>query len=329
MEYLGHIISGEGVATDPSKVAAMKEWPQPRNLKQLRGFLGLTGYYRRFVRGYGLICRPLTELLKKGSFNWTPDATKAFEELKNAMISTPVLALPDYSLSFVIETDARGTGISVVLMQQGRPLAYLSKGLSLRYQALSTYEKELLAIVMATQKWHSYIQGNHFVIKTDHQSLKYLLEQRLSTLLQQKWLAKLMGLDYEICYKKGNENRAADALSRVHEQDKVAELTELTAVKPNWLTAIIDSYVGDSEAQNIIAGLARQEPTYANYQYSKGLIKLGSRIYVGSIGSMRSDILWELHDSPHGGHSGQEVTLKKVSQFFFWPHLKSDVNTYV
>lgn len=125
------------------------------------------------------------------------------------MISTPVLALPDYKLPFILEADASGTGIGAVLMQQGRPIAYFSKGLAPKHQGYSTYEKELLAIVKATEKWHSYLQGHHCIIRTDHQSLKYLLEQRMTTLLQQKWLAKLLGLDYEIVYKKGRDNTAA------------------------------------------------------------------------------------------------------------------------
>lgn len=174
----------------------MQQWPSPRNIKQLRGYLGLTGYYRKFVQNYGLISRPLTDLLNHGAFQWSLEAEEIFQQLKHAMTTTPVLEFPDYTLPFVIETDASGKGLGAVLMQQGMPLAYMSKGLTERHQALSTYEKELLAIVMATQKWHGYLQGNHFVIKTDHQSLKFLLEQRLSILLQQKCLEKLLGLDY-------------------------------------------------------------------------------------------------------------------------------------
>lgn len=127
------------------------------------------------------------------------------------------MTLPDYTKPFIIETDASGTGVGAILMQQGRPIAYYSKALTPKQQSLSTYEKELWAIVLATHKWHSYLHGHRFIIKTDHQSLKYLLEQRLSMMLQQKWLAKLMGLDYEIMYKKGKENTVADALSRIHE----------------------------------------------------------------------------------------------------------------
>lgn len=122
--------------------------------------------------------------MKKGSFIWTSQADAAFDKLKEAMCTTPVLALPDYSLPFIIEADASGKGIGVVLMQQGKPIAYFSQGLAHKHQSLSTYEKELLAIVKATEKWHGYLQGHHCIIRTDHQSLKYLLEQRMTTLMQ-------------------------------------------------------------------------------------------------------------------------------------------------
>jgi hypothetical protein len=215
LEYLGHIIGPNGVSTDKSKILAVIEWPTPSNLKSLRGFLGLTGYYRKFIRNYGVIAQPLTQLLKKGVlYVWGPAQKTAFVTLKNAMSSAPVLALPDFSKTFVLETDASQTGIGAVLMQQDHPVAFLSKALGPRNQTLSVYEKECMAILLAIEKWRAYMQHREFIIRTDHKILLHLTDQRLHTSLQQKAFVKLMGLQFRIQYKKGNSNLAADALSR-------------------------------------------------------------------------------------------------------------------
>nr|GFA03576.1 putative mitochondrial protein [Tanacetum cinerariifolium] len=163
VEYLGHIISAQGVSTYPSKIEAMQKWPIPSTHKQLRGFLGLTGYYKRFIKDYA---------------------------------------------KFVVETDANGKGIGTMLYQNGHPIDYWSKTLSVKHQALSTYEKEFLAAVAALDKWKGYLLDRYFKIKTDHFSLKYLLNQKITTPFQFKWLPKLLGYDYEIMYKKGRKKNS-------------------------------------------------------------------------------------------------------------------------
>ncbi|KAJ4772249.1 polyprotein [Rhynchospora pubera] len=250
IEYLGHIISSQGVATDPLKVQSMVNWPVPRTVKELRGFLGLTGYYRKFVRDYGLISKPLTDLTKKNAFGWNAQAQSAFERLKSAMITAPVLTLPDYSKQFIIETDASALGIGAVLMQNNKPIAYLSKSLGVKNQGLSTYEKELLALLTAVKRWRHYLVGAPFIIRTDQISLKHLLEQRVSTTLQHKGLCTLLGLDYVIEYKKGKENRVADALSRVEGRNWMvqaisAENWAVSEILPNWIQELLQSYVND------------------------------------------------------------------------------------
>lgn len=208
LEYLGHIIGIEGVATNPAKILAVQQWSPPKTQRQLRGFLGLAGYYRKFIQHYDILEKPLTKLLKKDvPYKWTNVEQQAFDMIKHKLVQAPVLALPDFSKEFVVETDASGTGIGVVLMQDGHPLAFISKALSPRSQAMSTYEKECIAVLLAVDKWRQYLQHAPFVIHTDHKSLIHLNEQRLTTSIQNKAFIKLMGLQYKIRYKKGEDNR--------------------------------------------------------------------------------------------------------------------------
>jgi hypothetical protein len=208
VEYLGHIISENGLATDPAKIADILNWKEPHNLKTLRGFLGLTGYYRRFIKNYAAICQPLHQALKKEAFHWGPDQHKAFNLLKQAMTTPPVLALPNFNMPFTLETDACSTGLGAVLMQEGKPLAFFSKGLGPINSALSIYEKEGLAMLQALKKWRHYFLGSKLIIKTDQKSLKYLGSQRLIEGIQHKLMLKLLEFDYAIEYKKGNRKRS-------------------------------------------------------------------------------------------------------------------------
>ena len=326
IEYLGHVISHKGVATDASKTTAMLHWPIPTTVTELRGFLGLTGYYRRFVHHYGIIARPLTNLLKKKQFQWTPQATLAFEALKKAMSETPVLALPNFAIPFIVETDACATGVGAVLMQENKPIAFLSKALGPTHQHLSIYEKEFLALIMAIEKWRSYLQRQEFIIRTDHKSLSYLTEQNLQSDLQRKAMTRLMGLHFKVVYRKGKENVAADALSRV---GHLMALQSVSVATPKWMQEVLNSYHTDPMAHSLLQSLSITSPDDKGYSLDNGIIKHKNHIWLGQNSALRTKVIASLHASPIGGHSGIQSTYYKVKNLFHWKGLKQDVEDFV
>jgi len=348
IEYLGHLISSQGVRADPSKLHAMLQWPVPTTIKSLRGFLGLTGYYRKFIQGYGLLAAPLTALLKKNSFLWSPIATNAFLKLKQAITSPPVLRLPDFSLPFTIECDACGKGIGAVLMQEGHPIAFLSQALKGQALNLSTYEKELLSLVTAVQKWRPYLLGSSFTVKTDQQALKFLLEQRTATVFQQRWISKLLGYNFVIEYKKGKENRVADALSRLNEpqdfQAAAATIFQLDAdlnfrasysislisfPTPDWITDLKASYLHDSAAHNLLLSLQQSLPTPKGFTLQQGLILMKGRIWVVKGSPFQQQLLEFIHANPSAGHSGYHKTVHRAKKDFYWSGMRRDIKRYV
>jgi transposase InsO family protein len=328
VEYLGHIVSHEGVKVDPNKIKAMMDWPIPKTLKNLRGFLGLTGYYRKFVRNYGRIAAPLTELTKKDAFSWTPEATKSFEQLKEVMCKAPVLTTPDFTKTFIVECDASGNGIGVVLMQEGRPLAFESRPLKGRDLHKPIYEKKMMAILHALKKWRPYLIGRHFKVKTDHDSLKYFLEQRLSSEEQQKWVTKILGYDFEIVYKKGKQNVVADALSR-KDEDVEAFLCAISIIQPDWIIEARDEWKNDEKVWTLIERLQQDSGASDTFTWKNDSLWYKDRLYLCKNSQLKQKVLLELHTSPVGGHSGFLKTYHRVKKDFFWDGLKTDVQRFV
>jgi hypothetical protein len=229
--YLGHVISAKGVAMDALKVQVVLDWPVPKSARAVRGFLGLAGYYRRFIKNFGTIAAPLTALLEKEGFWWNDGAARAFQDLQQALTSAPVLQLPDFAKDFIVECDASGSGFGAVLHQGAGPVAFYSKPIAPRHAQLAAYERELIGLVQAVRHWRPYLWGRRFVVRTDHQSLRFLLDQRLTTIPQHQWTSKLLGFDFVVEYKPGALNIVADALSRRDEQS--GEVMALSA--PNSL----------------------------------------------------------------------------------------------
>ena len=325
IEYLGHIISIQGVAMDAKKIDCMMNWPTPRNIKDLRGFLGLTGYYRRFIKSYGIIAKPLTDLLKKGNYLWTATAQQAFETLKQAMTSAPVLALPNFNVMFVVESDASKDGLGAVLSQGGRPVAYFSKGLAPKHQVLSVYEREMMAILAAVKKWNAYLMGRHFQIKTDHYSLKFLLEQQAHTPAQQAWIIKMMGYDYELSFRKGSSNTVADALSR---QPQVS-LYAISVVSGELFHKIQQSWLRDATLVHLLHKLKNAPDKSSKYSWEGGQLRRKGKLVVGQDEALRKELLSLFHSSPVGGHAGADATMKRLGSVCYWKGLKKNVRAFV
>ena len=256
-----------------------------------------------------MVSKPLTDLLKKGAFDWSESANEAFNSLKNALISTPVLAIPNFSIPFEVETDASKGGIGAVLIQVHHPIAYISRALGPKWQTLTVNEKEVLALVFAVQKWEQYLMGAHFIIRTDQKSLKWPLQQKISTPFQQFWLSKLMGFDYEIQYKNGKENLAADALSRV----QVSELLimAISVVTSDLESKIHASYLLDSDMMGKITK-PQQGEAVPHYSLVKGILKRHNKIVVGPDTQLRSSIISWHHGCFEAGHVGRDATAMRV-----------------
>ncbi|GJZ19340.1 ty3-gypsy retrotransposon protein [Tanacetum coccineum] len=299
LTYLGHIVSSQGVAVDPEKISSIQDWPLPQNLKQLRGFLGLAGYYRR---------------------------------LKEALMNTPVLALPDFNKPFIIQTDASGIGVGAVLLQDGHPIAYFSRPLSSKLQLSSAYDREMFSITEAIQKWRQYLLGHSFSVQTDHQSLRTMVNQVLQTPSQQRWLAKLLGYDFSITYKSGRDNIAADALSRLPS----SACTHLMISMHSFSTpmvALLDalrSFLKTHEGSSHLVEYILATPTdFPLYRISNGLVLYKDRILVPLEYAFHQLILAEYHNSSVGGHAGMQRTLARVSSTFYWPKIREMVREYV
>ncbi|XP_073038265.1 uncharacterized protein, partial [Primulina eburnea] len=199
--FLGHIISSSGVEVDPSKVEAVKEWPVPNSVTEIRSFLGLAGYYRKFIQGFSSIAVPMTALTKKNAkFVWGPECQDSFDKLKQALISAPVLSMPSGQGEYVLYTDASKLGLGAVLMQNDRVIAYASRQLKIHEKNYPTHDLELAAVVFALKIWRHYLYGEKCKIFTDHKSLKYFFTQKELNMRQRRWLELVKDYDCEISY---------------------------------------------------------------------------------------------------------------------------------
>lgn len=292
----------------------MVEWPQPTSTTLLRGFLGLTGFYRKFIKGYASIATPLTNLLKKDSFIWSPEAEHSFQTLKKAMTEAPTLAVPDFTLPFDLETDASAKAMGAVLMQQNHPIAFFSKQLCQRLLRSSTYVRELHAITTAVKKWRQYLLGHPFTIHTDHKSLKELISQVIQTPEQQVYLSKLLGYDFKIQFKSGKTNVVVDALSRI---DTPSQCLTLTMPHFLFLEDLKNSLHTLPEFTTLYHNISTDPTTHPNYTIHQGLIFFNHKIWLPNSHPFKEKLLHEFHNSPISGHMGTQKTYLRLLDNFF------------
>jgi transposase InsO family protein len=321
--YLGHVISADGVAMDSDKVAAVAAWPVPRSPRGVRGFLGLAGYYRKFIKDFGSIAAPLTRLLRKEAFVWDTEAAEAFERLKRALSSAPVLQMPDFERQFVVDCDASGTGFGAVLHQGAGPLAFFSRPFAARHGKLAAYERELIGLVQAVRHWRPYLWGRRFLVRTDHYSLKFLLDQRLSTVPQHQWLSKLFGFDFAVEYRPGRLNTAADALSRRDEEGPAVLL--MSGPSFRLYDDIRAAMALDQEAGELLQQLDRGTLD-GPWRVAEGLLLHGKRIFVPRHGDLRHQVVALAHTA---GHEGIQKTLVRLRQDFYLPGDRALVQDFV
>jgi hypothetical protein len=206
-EFPGHVINQRGIAVDPKNVAAMVEWKRPSSVSEIRSFLELAGYYRRFVPNFSSIAKPLTRLLEKGVlFVWSGDCEVSYQTLKSKLVDAPILALPKNGKRFTVYTDASRIGLGCVLMQEGRVIAYGSRQLRKHEGNYLTHDLELVEVVFALKSWRQYLYGEACDIYTDHKSLKYIFTQKELNLRQCRWLELIKDYDLSIHYHPGKAN---------------------------------------------------------------------------------------------------------------------------
>ena len=362
VEYLGVLVSENCVEMDPVKVKGIAEWPVPQNASDVRKFRGFANFYRRFIKDFSAVCKPLDRLTGNNPWQWGAEEQSAFDELKRRFTESPVLSMYDPDCKTRIEVDASGFATGAVLSQEGEdgkwhPVAFHSESMSDAERNYEIYDKEMLAIIRALQAWRHYLEGlpSVFEIQSDHKNLEYWKTAQNLTRRQARWALYLSRFEFVISHKPGTSNGRADALSRRpdHQKDDADDNLNRVLLQPDrfrvlaakrghmsvvpekaLLRRIRDCGEREQEVVEALSkldklGPARLQNDLVDWNTEQGLLLYRGRVYVPKDDALRAEIVRIHHDLPPAGHPGQAKTVELVTRNYWWPGMTKFIKDYV
>ncbi|GJR68967.1 putative reverse transcriptase domain-containing protein [Tanacetum coccineum] len=323
VQFLGHVIDSKGIHVDPAKIESIKDWASPKSPTEIRQFLGLAGYYQRFIEGFSKIAKPMTKLTKK-----------------KKLCIAPILALPEGSEDFIAYCDASKKGLGAVLMQREKVIAYASRQLKIHEKNYTTYDLKLGAVVFALKIWRHYLYGTKCTVFTDHKSLQYILNQKELNMRQRRWLALLSDYDCEIRYHPGKANVVANVLSRKERDQPLRVRALVMTIGLDLLKQILNAQTEARKPENIknedVGGMLvenSKDPEKLIIEKleprADGTLCLNGRSWLPCYGELRTVIMHESHKSKYSIHSGSDKMYQDMKKLYWWPNMKANIATYV
>nr|GEZ49931.1 putative reverse transcriptase domain-containing protein [Tanacetum cinerariifolium] len=341
-QFLGHVIDSQGIHVDPAKIESIKDWASPKSPTEIRQFLGLARYYRRFIEGFSKIAKPMTKLTqKKVKFEWGDKQEATFQLLKQKLCSAPILALREGSEDFIVYCDVSNKGLGAVLMQRGKVISYALRQLKIHEKKnYTTHDLELGAVVFALKIWRHYMYGTKCTVFADHKSLQHILDQKELNMRQHRCLELLSDYDCDIHYHPGKANVVADALSRKEREAPLRVRAVVISIGLDLPRQILNAQTEARKPENIkkedVGSMLvenSKDPKKVRTEKleprTDGTLCLNGRSWLPCYGNLRNAIMHESHKSKYSIHPGSDKMYQDMKELYWWPNMKADIATSV